>query len=194
LTNRSNKNTSLTYIPQQTTPNATPAKSSASKRASRPTSSLAKAPTTPPRSPKPRHACKASKAPNPFLPTPTSAAPRTRRALLASRTTAISRLPRKTSFASSVSPPAMISRTCRACWATVPPSCRVRLGTTLTTRFRGGRLVELVLVVWWGVWGGTLKAAESRFRAKHIDRRRNERFLVLEHCHVTSDQVDSRPG
>lgn len=112
----------------QTTPNATPAKSSASKKAFPPTSSSAKAPTTPPHSPKPRRACKASKARSPSLPTPTLVVPKTRRALAASRTMAIWRRRPRTLCASSASLLATIWRTCRACLVRARRSCRVLLG------------------------------------------------------------------
>lgn len=127
LTTLGTRDRSLTMSPQ-TTPNATPAKSSASKKASPPTSSSAKAPMTRPHKTRPRPACKASKALSPSLPTPTSAVPKTRRAPVASRTMAIWRLRQRTLCASSASPLAMIWRTCRACLARARRSCRVLLG------------------------------------------------------------------
>jgi hypothetical protein len=120
---------SLTITPQ-TTPNATPARSSVFKRVSPPTSSSAKAPSTHPHSPRPRHVCKASRAHNPSPPTLTSAVPKTRRARVASRTTAIWRLRQRTSCASSASPLATIWKICRVCSARVQRSCRVLLGIT----------------------------------------------------------------
>lgn len=118
----------LLKLPHQTTPNATPAKNSAFKKVSLPTSSSAKAPTTRPHKTRPRPACKASKALSPSLPTPTSAVPKTRKVPVASRTTAIWRRRQRTLCASSASPLAMIWRTCRACLARARRSCRVLLG------------------------------------------------------------------
>jgi hypothetical protein len=116
--------------PPQTTPNATPAKSSASKKASPPTSSSAKAPSTRPPHPKPKPACKASKARNPSLPTPTSAVPKTKKAPVASRIMATWRRRQRTLCASLVLLRAMIWRTCRVCLERARRSCRVLLGIT----------------------------------------------------------------